>query len=106
MTLKEKQVQIALGTYLPYMWKERNKLSDKGKKLMDKGYKLIAKGWKLKAGGKLIAEGYKLKAEGDKLIAKGDKLRAVGNLLYINAVIEVYGKKAIINWTTGGEVNG
>jgi len=24
-----------------------------------------------------------------------------GDILYINAIIEVYGKKAIINWDTG-----
>ena len=67
ITKKEKKVQIALGTYLPYIWKERNRLIEEGRKLR-------AEGW---------------------------KLRDKGNLLYINAVMEVYGNKAIINWETG-----
>ena len=67
MDKKEKKVQIALGTYLPYIWKER-------KKLIEEGRKLRAEGW---------------------------KLRDKGNLLYINAVIEVYGNKVVIIWETG-----
>ena len=88
MTLKEKKVQIALGTYLPYMWNERKKLTDKGDKLIAGGYKLRD-------------EGSNLTAEGDKLIAEGEKLIIEGDLLYINTVKEVCGKKAIINWDTG-----
>jgi len=88
MTNEEKKVQIALGTYLHYMWTKRNKLRDKGDKLTDKGDKL-------KAGG------YKLTAKGDKLREEGYKILAVGNLLYVNAVIEVYGQDAVINWETG-----
>ena len=67
MTKKEIKLQIALGTYLPLKWEERNKLY----------------------------------AEGNKLYAEGSKLRAEGDLLYVNAVIEVYGLKAIIHWDTG-----
>jgi len=102
MTLKEKKVQIALGTYLPYIWKERKKLRDKGRKLIAEGNKLRDEGYKLIAEGcKLTAKGDKLIAEGDKLRDEGDKLLAEGNLLYINAVIEVYGNKAVIIWETG-----
>jgi len=77
MTLKEKKVQIALGTYLPYIWKERKKLRDEGYELIDGGDKLIDKG------NKLIAEGSKLsdkvrESRGEKYIftAEGSKIRA------------------------------
>ena len=88
MTNEEKQVQIALGTYLPYMWKERNKLADEGDKLIDEGYKLRNKR-------------RELTVEGNKLLVEGRKLIVEGNLLYSNAVIEVYGNKAVIFWKTG-----
>ena len=88
MTKKEIKLQIALGTYLPLKWEERNKLYAEGNKLYAEGDKLYAKG-------------DKLCAEGDKLHAEGDKLHAEGDLLYVNAVIEVYGLKAIIHWDTG-----
>ena len=52
-------------------WKERNKLRAEGNKL-----------W---------AEGYKLWAEGNKLWAEGNKLRAEGEILFLAAVLEVYG---------------
>ena len=81
MTTTEKDVQIALGTYLPEVWKERCKLCAEGSKL-----------W---------AEGLKLCAEGSKLCAEGSKLYAEGNKLFVDAVIEVYGKD-IIEWTTYG----
>ena len=74
MTKKEIKLQIALGTYLPLKWEERNKL---------------------------YAEGNKLYAEGSKLYAEGNKLHAEGDLLYVNAVIKVHSKKAIIDWNTG-----
>jgi len=67
MTKDETDIQIALGTYLPLKWSERNKLI----------------------------------AEGDKLIAEGRQLYAEGDLIYINAVIKVCGKKAIIDWNDG-----
>ena len=52
-------------------WKERNKLWAEGDKL-----------W---------AEGYKLRAEGYKLWAESDKLRAEGDIMFLAAVVEVYG---------------
>ena len=63
---------------------------------------------KLRAEGKkLRAEGDKLWAEGRKLWAEGDKLLAEGSLIFINAVIEVYGKDAAIEWAdNGATVNG
>ena len=81
MTLNEKDIQIALGTYLPEVWKERCKLCAEGSKL-----------W---------AEGLKLCAEGSKLCAEGDKLYAEGNKLFTDAVVEVYGKD-IIEWEDCG----
>ena len=58
-------------------------------------------------GSKLWTEGDKLRAEGDKLWAEGDKLLAEGSLIFINAVIEVYGKDAAIEWAdNGATVNG
>ena len=74
MTKEEKRIQIALGTYLPLKWEERNKL---------------------------CTEGDKLYAEGRKLYAGGNKLHAEGSKLYAEAVIEVYGPKAMIDWDTG-----
>ena len=73
-------------------WKERNKLRAEGNKLIAKRNKLWAKGDKLWAeGDKLRAEGYKLMAEGDKLRAESNKLRAEGEILFLAAVLEVYG---------------
>jgi len=85
---KEKDIQIALGTYLPLKWKERDELWAEGSKLCAEG-------------SKLCAEGNKLWKKGNKLWTEGDKLRAEGRKLYANAVIEIYGPKAIINWDTG-----
>ena len=81
MTLTEKEVQIALGTYLHEAWKERCKLCAEGIKL--------------------FTEGRKLFTEGRKLWAKGNKLRAEGSKLFTNAVVEVYGKN-ITEWTCYG----
>ena len=61
MTKTEIETQIALGTYLPEMWKQRCKLH-----------------------------------------AEGSKLHAEGDLLFINAVIEVYGKEITMEWTSTG----
>ena len=82
MTKTEIEVQRALGTYLPEMWKQRCKLHAESRKL--------------------YAEGSKLHAESRKLHAEGSKLHAEGDLLFINAVIEVYGKKIILEWTSTG----
>ena len=82
MTKTEIETQIALGTYLPEMWKQRCKLHAESRKL--------------------YAEGSKLHAESRKLHAEGNKLYAEGDLLFINAVIEVYGKKIILEWTSTG----
>ena len=91
----EKDVQIALGTYLPKVWAERRTLHNEGWRLCDKGLKFYNEGNKLKGnGGKLIAEGSKLYNEGYVLCAES-------NNLFINAVIEVYGKN-IITWTRYG----
>ena len=89
MTKTEIEVQRALGTYLPEMWKQRCKLHAEGSKLHAEG-------------SKLYAEGSKLHAESRKLHAEGNKLYAEGDLLFINAVIEVYGKKIILEWTSTG----
>jgi len=92
MTDKEIKVQKALGTYLSIKWKER-------KKLYAKADKLYAEGYKLQTGDdKLYTEGDKLRIEADKLQAKGDEL-------YTNAVIEVYGLKAVIDWDNGSVKN-
>lgn len=40
-------------------------------------------------------------AQRDKLYAESDKLRAEGNLIYCNAVIDVFGEDAKIDWQTG-----
>jgi len=88
MNKKEKQAQIALGTYLPNQWKECQELRIEGYKLYVEGYKLITERNKLYKGHKLIAEGHKLIKEGNKL--------------YEDVVIEVYGAKEVtINWNDG-----
>ena len=68
MTKTEIETQVALGTYLPEMWKQRCKLH----------------------------------AESNKLNAESNKLYAEGDLLFINAVIEVYGKEITMEWTSTG----
>jgi len=92
MTNKEIEVQKALGTYLPAKWGEREKLHTEADKLHAEG-------------SKLFTEDDKLYAEGDKLWAEGRKLRVKGDELYIDAVMEIYGPKAIIDWEDGSVKN-
>ena len=81
------------------LYAEGDKLYVEGNKLHAEGAKLYVEGNKLHAeGAKLYVEGDKLHAEGDKLYAEGDKLHAEGDLTVCNAVIEVYGPKAMIEW--------
>ena len=47
MTATEKEMQIALGTYLPMKWAEGYKLRAEGYKLYEEGHKLHTKGEKL-----------------------------------------------------------
>jgi len=109
MTTNEKDIQIALGTYLPEVWTETcklyaegHKLWAEGDKLRDEGHKLCAEGRKLCAeGSKLWDEGDKLCAEGSKLWDEGDKLWAKGKKHFTDAVVEVYGKD-IVKWTDYG----
>lgn len=95
-------------TNLKEAWLELCKLRAEGNKLRAEGSKLWAEGDKPWAeGDKLRAEGDKLCAKGDKLWAEGSKLWAEGSLIFINAVIEVYGKDAAIEWAdNGATVNG
>ena len=51
---------------------------------------------------KLHAEGNKLRAEGDKLHAEGNKLRAEGEVLFYTAVINQYGKDAVVEFNEKG----
>lgn len=69
-------------------WLERKKFCAEGGKLWVEGNKLWAEGDKLR---KDAAEGNKLWAEGNKLRAEGSKLRAEGDIIWLTAVIEVYG---------------
>ena len=50
---------------------------------------------------RLYAEGNKLHDEGDKLYDEASKLPDAIHKRYIDAVIEKYGYKAVINWETG-----
>jgi len=69
-----------------------DRLCAKGSKMFDKGNKLSAEGYKLRVeGSKLHAEGCELLAESKRLNSKGDKLCVEGDLIFINAVITVYG---------------
>ena len=95
MTTNEKDIQIALGTYLPEVWTETYKLYAEGHKLWAEGDKLRDEGHKL------CAEGRKLCAEGSKLWDEGDKLWAKGKKHFTDAVVEVYGKD-IVKWTDYG----
>jgi len=74
MNNKEITIQKALGTYLSLKWKEREQL------------------W---------AEGNKLYTEANKLHTEANKLQVDADELYINAVMEVYGPGAVIDWNTG-----
>jgi len=47
------------------------------------------------------AERDKLYAEGNKLYAEGHKLHAEGRKLYIDAIRELYGPEAVVDWETG-----
>ena len=78
MDRKEKETQIALGTYLQTKWQEYLKVYAEGQKLAESSSEFTAEGCKCRA------EGYKLTAEAD--------------LIFINAVIEVYGKDITISW--------
>lgn len=74
------------------VWKKRLEMRAEANKLRAEGSKLYAEGRKLMAeGNKLWAEGDKLYVEGRKLWAEANKLKAEGGLLFINAVIKVYG---------------
>jgi hypothetical protein len=89
MTEQEKQIQIALGTYLPYMWKECEQLFTEGLIRFDEAKKLDS-----------VAMDFT--PLGDKLIIEGRILYTQGMQLYIDAVNEVYEKKEVeINWANG-----
>ena len=99
MTNKEKKIQIALGTYLDTVWKERKRLYVEGVKLRIEGYKIKNKGLKLRAKDDLLrSRSNKLKTGGDKLIHKGGLLVLKGYDLFTNAVIEILGKDITIEW--------
>lgn len=88
MTKKEKRAQIALGTYLQSKWKEYLKLRIKEDKLFAKATKIFLKVHS---------------AEANKLYVESDKCHIDGRLLFIDAVIEVYGKSITINWEKKGK---
>jgi hypothetical protein len=75
------------------------------------GLKLSKKSNELCGGNLLLVEGQKLKAESNKLWAEGEILEADGKLVWLNAVIEVYGNIEAV-WSGGkctlgnGEVYG
>ena len=77
-------------------WESRSKLRAEAGKLWAEGDKLYAEGIKLRA------EAGKLQAEADKLQAEGDKLRAEGNIVFLDAVIKVYGN-VTVEWEWVGE---
>ncbi len=113
MTDKEKQTQIALGTYLPMKWEERSKLLTErdqlrvdADKLEAESDRLYAEGDKLAEGterSKLWVEGRKLQAEVGRMWTAVNALFEEGRKLYIDAIIEIHGPQAIakINWTNG-----
>jgi len=103
MTKKEKQIQIALGTYLPNKWKKYLDFKDKGYKLYTEGRKLISEGDKLYIKGRKD-KGCNLYAEGHKLCTKGNELYDKATSSYIKTVIEVYGENVTINWKDGSVI--
>ena len=70
-------------------WEERKKLCAKAEKLYAKAVKLNA-------------EGNKLYVEGNKLYIEGNKLYAEGDMVFIDAVIQHYGKEATMGWNNKG----
>ena len=114
MTEKEKDIQIALGTYLPKKWKERNqllteayRLEAKADRLHTEVAELCAKGYRLWRGNRwtkaneLYTKADNLDAEANKLDTEGYKLRVEGDRLFRAAVFEICGPKARIDWKTG-----
>jgi len=96
----EKEVQIALGTYLSLKWKERCELCEEGRKLRLEGSRLLAEADELYEEDELRAGG--LYKEGNKLYEEGNKLHKEGNKLYFAAAVEIYGTTHIaIHWQTG-----
>jgi len=85
MDKKEKEIQIALGTYLQTKWKEYKKLHAEGSKLHAEGYKLYT-------------EGHKLPARGHKIYIEGNKICEEACLRFVNAIIEVYGEDMLMEW--------
>ena len=81
MSNQKNELQIA--------WQKRLELHAEGDKLYAEGYKLRAEGDKLRA------EGYKLHAEGYKLYAEAD-------IMFYTAVIDQYGKDAVVEFNERG----
>jgi len=92
MNKKETKIQKALGTYLSAKWKEQEKLRKEADKLWTEA-------------NKLYAEEKKLCVKRKKLYAKENELRTKAYKLYTNAVIEVYGPEADIDWNDGSIIN-
>lgn len=102
MTKKEKEVQKALGTFLLLRWTEGKKLRTAGRKLQVAGVDLCKDGDHLRTrNGRLSVAGKKLQTEGHEQCIKGNGLLAEGRKLYEDAVAEVHGPEAKINWSIG-----
>jgi len=124
MNKKEIKAQKVRDAHLSLKWKKREKLRAEASKLRTEANKLFAEGDKLftklcaetnklhteknelcAEGSRLYAKRHKLYTKGRKLQAEGDELIAEGDELYIDAVIEAYGPKAVINWNNGSVKN-
>jgi len=97
--MKTKMTEEEIKKYLSKKWKEREKLRKEADKLHTEGRKLWMEAEKLH-----IKKG-KFCAKGNKLYVEGNKLYVKANELYIDAVIEVHGPDAIINWEDGSIKN-
>ena len=88
---------------LQIAWQKRLELHTEGDKLRAEGNKLYAEADKLcGVGHKLRVVGHKLYAEGYKLHTEGHKLRAEGDILFYTAVINQYGKDAVVEFNEKG----
>ena len=74
---------------LQITWQKRLELRAEANKFRAEGYKFRT-------------EGDRLRAKGDRLYAEGDKFRAEGDVLFFTAVINQYGKDAVVELNEKG----
>lgn len=99
-SVTDKEIQIALGTYLPEVWKKRLELREQAKECHARAIRYQAMATKLFQEGK---PNYRdVHDKEDEEFTEGDVLFGRADLMFIAAVKEVYGDDVQIFWTTTG----